>query len=189
MEVNNYQRIFSYLTTLGNNYINYPVLLFYRKKKRDFITEEEYNGFKKLEFFENIRNINMDNVISLCKENKCRCYITIIDQFVLKVFGKMSLTLKNLDKFLQSEMKRSRGLHLIDLDNPVPNMSKLSEILEQNGAANLCIFPSKTGNSLVFYGPGEIISIYNERIDLGAENNQGHEICQLNLYIPEFYGE
>ena len=185
MEVNNYQRIFYYLEKLGDKYTNYPILLFYRKKKADLLPED-YNNFKKIKFYDSIKDIDMEEVKDLCKINKCRCYLTIVDSFVLKVLGKITLTLENLNIFLQEEMKTSKGLHLIDIDEPVPNMSKLAEYLESLGASGIYTFPSRTGNSLVFYGPGEIISKYNNGLEDGCKNT-GHEICQLNLYIPEFY--
>lgn len=185
MEVNNYQRIFSYLKNLGKRYIGAPVLLFYRKKKADLLPED-YDNFKKIKFYDSMADIDMEDVKTICKNNNCRCYITIVDSFVLKILGKMTLTLGNFNNFLQDEMKRSSGLHLIDLDESVPSMSKLMEYLENLGATMISTFPSRTGSSLVFYGPCEIISKYNNDINPESEN-KGHEICQLNLYIPEFY--
>lgn len=185
MEVNNYPEFAAYIETL-KGYQDFPCILFYKQKKGD-IPEEDFTAFKKIFIVQSYDKINMDAVKKTCRDNKCRCYVMVIDKFFLKFMSKVSLTTDVFLDFLENEMLDSSGLHLIDLDDPEIREDVLCDHLIKLGAKNLYVFRSRTGRSLVFYGKTEIIDIYNKQI--GPENtNAGHNICAINLFIPDYYG-
>lgn len=185
MEVNNYQSFISYMKRL-DGYQDYPVLLLYTQKKRD-LRKEDYSAFKKIYLLQSYKQIDEKKVIKTCIENKCRCYVMVVDRFFLKVASKIALTTEAITEFLNEEIKDQSGLHLIDLDDYNIDVLSIINFLKEGKAKNIEIFPSRSGRSLVFYGVTELVKIYNELI--GTENsNRAHNICALNLYIPNYYG-
>lgn len=181
MEVNNYQSFCFYLRSGPKGYSDLPLLLFYKQKKPDLL-EEDYTGFKKIEIVQSYTEINMTDILQTCNENKCRCYVMVMDKLFLKVASKIALTSEKILEFLDYEVDSQKGLHLIDIDDPHQCNGIMDRITELGGK-NLQLFDSRSGLSLVFYGKSEIVKKYNDSL-LEDNPNRGHLICALNLYVP-----
>lgn len=189
MEINNYLNLREYARRI--KYSDFPVALCYSRKKKDFSDESLYTSFKDYDVYSSLEHVNMDEVKSRCNENNCRCYILFFDKLFFRFIGKMALTTQRIHYFLDNEISDSLGLHLIDLDHVEQKNKVLNYLASLNSdkvkLGNVGIFPSKTGQSILFRGPCSIVDKYNE--ELGNEIDcTAHLFGCINLFIPEING-
>lgn len=176
--VNNYSEISDYL--LKCKCSRRPIILQYASRECD--TGEKTDRSKK-EFYKDISQIDMDHVINICEEKKARCYLVVVEMTVESLFSRFNGNFKSLTEWINSGamFEDLRGFHLIDVDNK-PDTADIKLWLKNAGARRIKTFKSKTGNSIVFSGPMEILSRYIKTVF--AKKNSAHTVASINLYIP-----
>lgn len=177
MEVNNYNRIKKIVEEI--NYGGKWCLLRFIRRRTE---TGEANRTLSRQFIK-WSKIKMDEVISYCEENQCRCYLTFMDNVLESAWKALGSPLDKIDAWRKKELFNLDGLHLIDVDDLSLEEAQIAW-LENNGVTQIFILPSKTGHSIIFYSNSHLILDY-QKTGWNSINNF-HMMASINLYIPEF---